>query len=335
VPSIMRPTKPRYILIAIVSAAVISAGLDVFSQNNKENPRPIRMGITFKDLAVVDPADARIALEIWQRKLNDIIGNYDLEPENYFFEDMPSLINSMKTGKINAAAIPCVDYIISREKLTVVPILVPTRGEDILETNILLVHRHSELTDLSGLESRNLIIEKGERGRIALLWLDTLLLKRGLSESRNFLRSVRMVDKVSQAVLPVFFRQADACIVTLDSWKTLCELNPQLKKQLHILEQSPGYLGAVFVIKKNLSLQNRERFVKAVFAAQAKTELKQILMLFRFSGMVKFKQSYLKTIEALVKENNALKSKRDQKKNEANQDAKSKKESARNDHGGE
>jgi hypothetical protein len=84
----MRPTEPRYILIAIVSAAVISAGLDVFSQNNKENLRPIRMGITFKDLAVVDPADARIALEIWQRKLNDIIGNYDLEPENYFFEDL-------------------------------------------------------------------------------------------------------------------------------------------------------------------------------------------------------------------------------------------------------
>lgn len=330
----MRPTKPRYTLIIIVSAAVISAGPDAFSQDNKESSGPIRMGITFKDLAVVDPADARIALEIWQRKLNDIIGDYDLQPENYFFEDMPSLINAMKTGKINAAAIPCVDYIISREKLAVVPILVPTRGEDVLETYILLVHRHSELTDLSGLESRNLIIEKGERGRIALLWLDTLLLKRGLPESKNFLRSVRMVDKVSQAVLPVFFRQADACIVTLDSWKTLCELNPQLKKQLHILEQSPGYLGAVFVIKKNLSLQNRERFVKTVLAAQMKTELKQILMLFRFNGMVKFKQSYLKTIEALVKENNALKSKRDQKKNEANQDAKSKKESARNDHGG-
>jgi len=332
----MRPTKPRYTLIIIVSAAVISAGLDVFSQDNKESSELIRMGITFKDLAVVDPADARIALEIWQRKLNDIIGNYDLEPENYFFEDMPSLINALKTGKINAAAIPCVDYIIiSREKLAVVPILVPTREEDVLETYILLVHRHSELTDLSGLESRNLIIEKGERGRIALLWLDTLLLRRGLPESRNFLRFVRMVDKVSQAVLPVFFRQADACIVTLDSWKTLCELNPQLKKQLHILEQSPGYLGAVFVMKKNLPLQNRERFVKYALAAQAKTELKQILMLFRFNHLAKFKQSYLKTIEALVKENNALKSKRDQKKNKANQDAKSKKESARNDHGGE
>jgi len=330
----MRPAKPRYTLIIIVSAAVISAGPDAFSQNNKENPRPIRLGITFKDLAVVDPADARIALEIWQKKLNDIIGDYDLVPENYFFEDMPSLINAMKTGKINAAAIPCVDYIISREKLAVVPILVPTRGEDVLETYILLVHRHSELTDLSGLESRNLIIEKGERGRIALLWLDTLLLKRGLPESKNFHRSVRKVDKVSQAVLPVFFRQADACIVTLDSWKTLCELNPQLKKQLHILEQSPGYLGAVFVIKKNLPLQKRERFVKTVLAAQAKPALKQILMLFRFNGMVKFKQSYLKTIEALVKENNALKSKRDQKKNKANQDAKSKKESTRNDHGG-
>jgi len=330
----MRPTKPRYTLIIIVSAAVIFAGLDVFSQNNKNSSGLIRVGYTLKDLAAVDPTDARIAIEIWQRKLNDIIGKHDLVPENYSFEDMPSLINALKTGKINAATIPCVDYIRSREKLPVVPILVPTREEDVLDTYILLVYRHSEFTDLSGLEGRNLIIEKGERGRIALLWLDTLLLKRGLPESKNFLRSVRMVDKVSQAVLPVFFRQADACIVTLDSWKTLCELNPQLKKQLRILEQSPGYLGAVFVIRKNLPLQNRERFVKTTLAAQAKPECKQILMLFRFNGLVKFKQSHLKTIEALVKENNALKSKRDQKKNKANQDAKSKKESTRNDHSG-
>lgn len=330
----MRPTKPRYMLIAIVSAAVISAGLDAFSQDNKKNPRPIRVGYTLKDLAAIDPTDARVAIEIWQRKLSDMIGDYDLGPENYFFEDMPSLINALKTGKINVAAIPCVDYIRSRKKLPVVPIMVPTREEDILETYILLVHCSSELTDLSGLKSKKLIIEEGERGRIALLWLDTLLLKRGLPESKNFLRSVRKADKVSLAALPVFFRQADACIVTLDSWKTLCELNPQLKKQLHILEQSPGYLGAVFVIRKNFPLQNRERFVKNVLAVQAKTELKQILMLFRFNGMVKFKQSYLKTIEALVKEYDALKSKRDQKKNEANQDAKSKKESTRNDHGG-
>lgn len=329
----MRPTKPRYTLIIIVSAAVIFAGPDVFSQNNKESSRPLRVGYTFEDLVAVDPTDVRIAMEIWQRKLNDMIGDYDLGPENYFFDDIPSLINSLKTGKINAGAIPCVDYIRSREKLPVVPILLPTRNEDVVDTYILLVNRRSEFADLSGLKSRNLIVETGERGRIALLWLDTLLLKRGLPESSDFLRSVRKVDKVSQAVLPVFFRQADACIVTYDSWNTLCELNPQLKKQLRILEQSPGYLGAVFVIRKDFPLQSMETFVKNVLAVQTKPECKQMLMLFRFNGLVKFEQSHLKTIEALVKEHDALKSKRGQKKNEAGQNARSKKESARNDHG--
>jgi len=329
----MRPTEPKYTLIAIVSTAVILAGLDVFSQNNKESSRLLRFGYSFEDLANVDPTDARIAIEIWQRKLNDLLGDYDLGPENYFYENTPSLLNALKTGKIDAAGITCVDYIRSREELPVVPILVPTREEDILETYILLVYCSSELTDLSGLESRNLIIEKGERGRIALLWLDTLLLKRGLPESRDFLRSVRKADKVSLAALPVFFRQADACIVTLDSWNTLCELNPQLKKQLRILEQSPGYLGAVTVMRKDFPLQSRERFVKNVLAMQTKPECKQILTLFRFDGLAKFKQSHLKTIEALVKEYDALKSKRDQKKNEADQDAKSKKESTQNDQG--
>jgi len=291
----MRPTEPRYTLIAIVSAAVIFAGLDVFGQNNKESTRLLRFGHSFEDLANVDPADARIALEIWQRKLNDMIDDYDLGPENYFYENMPSLINALKTGKIDAAGITCVDYIRSREKLPVVPILVPTREEDILETYILLVHCSSKLTDLSRLEGRNLIIEKGERGRIALLWLDMLLLKRGLPESRDFLRSVRKADKVSKAVLPVFFRQADACIVTLDAWNTLRELNPQLKKQLRILEQSPGYLGAVTVIRKDFPLQSREKFVKNVLALQTKPEFKQILTLFRFNRIAKFKQSHLTT----------------------------------------
>jgi len=99
------------------------------------------------------------------------------------------------------------------------------------------------------------------------------------------------------------------------------------------LEQSPGYLGAVAVIRKDFPLQSREKFVKNVLAMQAKPECKQILTLFRFNRLEKFKQSHLKTIEALVKEYDTLKSKRDQKKNEANQDARLEKESTQNDQG--
>jgi len=320
----------------IVFAVVIVTNLDAYSQSDKRHSEVIRVGYAFEHLAAVDPTDARVAIEIWQQKLSDLIHEQDFGPENSYYESMSSLLSALERGEIDGATIPCVDYIRSRGKLPVLPILVPTRNQEVLDTYILLVRSDGGLTDLPMLKNKDLIIEQGVRGRIALLWLDTLLLKRGMPESKAVLGSVRRARKVSQAVLPVFFQQADACIVTLDSWETLFELNPQMNKQLHILQQSPGYLGGVFVIRTDFPLPSREKFIRNTLAVQAKPECRQILTLFRFNGLVEYSQSYIKTLETLIKQKDRFKpKKKDQGMTETDRDISTKQKPIAEDHSGE
>jgi len=332
----MNTSRPIQCLKVIISALVMLTGQAVYGQGNTQNPDVVRVGYTFEDLAAVDPTDARVAIELWQQKLSDLTPEQDFGPENSYFESMSSLVSALERGEIDGATIPSVDYIRSREKLPVVPILVPIRNEEVLDTYILLVRGDGGLTDLPMLKDKDLTIEEGVRGRIALLWLDTLLLERGMSESKAFLGSVRTVKKGSQAVLPVFFGQTDACIVTLDAWNTLCELNPQLKKQLHLAEQSPGYLGGLFVMRTDFPLQSREKFIRNTLSVQAKPECKQILTLFRFNGLIEYRPSYIKTLETLVKQNDGLKRKKNnQGVIETAKDVSTNKKSTEEDHSGE
>jgi hypothetical protein len=84
----------------------------------------------------------------------------------------------------------------------------------------------------------------------ALLWLDTQLLRQQLPPSHSFFRSVKLVENASQAVLPVFFRQADACLLPRWSYDTMVELNPQVKEQTTILVHSPLLArGGLFMVK--------------------------------------------------------------------------------------
>ena len=68
---------------------------------------------------------------------------------------------------------------------------------------------------------------------------------------------MKLVDHASQAVLPVFFRQADACLMPRWSYDTMVELNPQVKDQAIILALSPLLArGALFMVR-DISLPRR------------------------------------------------------------------------------
>jgi phosphonate transport system substrate-binding protein len=58
-----------------------------------------------------------------------------------------------------------------------------------------------------------------------------------------------LINKATRVALPVFFRQADACLMTRTSFEVLGELNPQLNKQLRVLAISPELVPAGFAFR--------------------------------------------------------------------------------------
>jgi phosphonate transport system substrate-binding protein len=87
---------------------------------------------------------------------------------------------------------------------------------------------------------------------LAQVWLDNLLVGQRLPPTAQFVRQINPASKLVQVVLPVFFGQCDACLATRSGFEIMCELNPQLNKQLKIIAQSPGIVPAIFCFRADV-----------------------------------------------------------------------------------
>ena len=127
------------------------------------------------------------------------------------------------------------------------------------DEQVLLVRRDSGIRGLDQLRGGKLTLLQGAGGEIASLWLDNLLAKRGLPAAGRMFGSVKVVPKAQQVILPVFFRQADGCIVGSNAFQTAVELNPQLGKELVAMRTSPVYPIAVTCLRTTLTNEQKDR----------------------------------------------------------------------------
>jgi len=134
----------------------------------------------------------------------------------------------------------------------------------------------------------------------AYLWLSTVLTGKSLPERERFFGSVREVRKASQAVLPVFFKQADGCLVNKSSFDTMVELNPQIEKEMMVFLSSDKLLHGMFCFHRHLSADIKTQMTKTALNIHTTPAGKQILTLFQIDTIMPFKPSMLDTTVALL-----------------------------------
>ena len=279
------------------------------SEEPISNPRHLNIAYSAETFSGVDINDARIALEAWGKHLTKKLRR-PYKTKALVFEDLSSMVKSMKSGEVDMAVLLSLDYFKVKNDLPIVPSLIGVTGENITDEYIILVRKNSGIKKLSQLKGKKLNIKVGGRGQIALLWLDTLLLKKGLPECKNLFKSIKKANKASQVLLPVFFGQADVCIVTKRSFDTMVELNPQLGKEIVILATSPDLLFSVTCFSKDYNKEWEEEIIESSLKLHEEVEGRQILTFFHQTEIIPFKFSYLEGVKLLRKEHNELKGKK-------------------------
>ena len=122
-----------------------------------------------------------------------------------------------------------------------------------------------------------------------------------LPRSQSFFRSVKLVENASKAALPVFFHQADACLMPHWSYDTMVELNPQIKEQTTIMAQSPLLArGGLFMVK-GLPPEKRE-LIPATPKVWQSARARQLMTLFHSEQIIPFQPAYIQTMVNLYDE---------------------------------
>jgi ABC-type phosphate/phosphonate transport system substrate-binding protein len=106
----------------------------------------------------------------------------------------------------------------------------------------------------------------------------------GLGSPEQVLGRMTTSTRLSQVVLPVFFGQADACLVTRKGLDAMVELNPQLSRRLKVLLAAPKMVNVFLAFHKNYPLDLRKPVFDRMISLNSKPLTRQVLVLFQSPG---------------------------------------------------
>ncbi len=255
--------------------------------------------------ADVNPTDAMAAAKAWSNALGRKRGFIISEP--IVFSDTAAAIEALRNQRVDIATLLTREYLEIREKVALTPQFIPKRRGHTQQDSLILVNNQSGFSRIEDLAQKDILLLAGMEGSLGRTWLENTLIEKGHSSIERFFRKSMSVQKASRAVLPVYFRQADACLVTRDGFETMVELNPQLRSQLRVLDASPAFMPALICTRGDYESPYKQSALEAVRELPAEPGGQQLLMLFKIDELVPFDHSCLDSARQLLTLNAKLK----------------------------
>jgi hypothetical protein len=112
-------------------------------------------------------------------------------------------------------------------------------------------------------------------------------------------------------VLPVFFRNMDACLVTRRAFDLMGELNPQIRAKLRILASSPRVTPVVVGLRNGCLPYQKKAFQEAITGLGGTAYGRQILAVFSGSHMVGSDVSTLNSAREILNAARAIRARRE------------------------
>jgi ABC-type phosphate/phosphonate transport system substrate-binding protein len=149
------------------------------------------------------------------------------------------------------------------------------------------------------LKNKNLSIVK--INNLGLIYLDVYLLQAGFPDAERFFNAIQYKSKESQAILAVFFGQAEACLVTDAAFNTMKELNPQVGRKLRVMAESPDVVDAVGFFRKDYPQDHKKTAIKGMHGGIKSHERgKQIMLLFNVDQMDPIGEADIDSVRKLL-----------------------------------
>jgi ABC-type phosphate/phosphonate transport system substrate-binding protein len=245
-------------------------------------------------------------MELWLNEVANVRKEWvTTKSKTVVFHDLPSLIAAVTAKQVDFVGLPSMDFFQVKDKIPLVPLLTYTVEGYAGTVYYLLISKDKGSSSLKGLKNGRLLVQKhDEKGQLPILWLNSILKKEGLPPADFFLRSIKKVETASQAILPVFFQQADYCIVAREGFETSRELNPQIGERLAIAARSPALVIGLLAVRQDVSETLKKTVAEIAVNLASYPKGKQILTLFRIGGFRHFQLSDLDSVLELIKEQN-------------------------------
>ncbi len=247
--------------------------------------------------------DAKASLNIYVKKYKtgwEKESGKKIEPKIITISEENTIEKIVSSGVPSIFQISSIEYVENEKLFNSRPYVVGVTGPKALEEFVLLVRKESGIKSLSELKNKKVASIGGISGLVAKMWLETKVQSISNQSSIEYFENIKLQESPSKAMLSLFFKNSDACVINDYSFNILCEMNPQMKKQIIVIDQSEGLLPGMSVLV-NSDDKSFNNYVDRFALNLAKDEhSKQMLVLFRIDNIIPFEDKYLDNVRKLM-----------------------------------
>ncbi len=269
--------------------------------------RPLRVGFSAQVFPNVDQRDAKVAMELWTRELARRLG-FRTQPQTLIFQRPSDLLEAVNRGDMTVVTLPATEYLQIRNRALMTPVIVEASNEELSRRFQLIVRSDSGIRSLTDLRSKSILIPSSTRHIASHLWLDVLLLKAGFGERLTYFGSVKE-SNASKAIMGVFFKKADAAIVSCVALETSKSLNTQVADKISVIAESKNLIGDVTCIPSSVDEKMKRSIENAALHLHETPTGKQMFTMFQIERTVLYKQAYMDGLIELIREKERLSAK--------------------------
>lgn len=247
-----------------------------------EDTRRIRVGFAFSTFPEVSIQDARASMGVWSEEVTRNITGIEGVSTN-IFASLEELVGAVQRSEIDLAILPTYDYFKNESLMGCEIGFITDQGDSGRLRYLVVASTQSGASSLKGLKGMRLSHARSDN--MALLYLNNALLRDSQMEMDRFFSGSEALPKGIQALNSVYFGRTEACIVPEETFKLALTMNPQMAHRLRIIDSSPLLHGGVAVYRKGYPVRIRNLIIEAVNSMRNYPRGRQILNLFRTSGI--------------------------------------------------
>ncbi|BBO83262.1 hypothetical protein DSCO28_38280 [Desulfosarcina ovata subsp. sediminis] len=259
----------------------------------------IRIGVSSSGFEGVNTNDVAAALKVWAETVGGEMGLTQVDVRLF-----PNHVNELRAAvdeyRPDGLSVTVLEYMDIGLKVPEVYIVANENGPGI--SYAVIVGKDTGISSPEDLPGRKLVMGKDRRMDLARPWLRTLMTDPVGRPDRSSFQAPEVVENPSKAIFQVFFHQADAALVVLEAFDLACELNPQLRKSLRVVAESPAFITALFAFPHGVDrAQKTEKLKHALLNLYATPGGRQVLTVFKSSQINRYPVSILDSTIQFVK----------------------------------
>lgn len=251
----------------------------------------------------VDKNDAVTAVDMWIKEfVIQINRNKDIQTEikQSFIKDIYSVMKDGPGSNYDLIILLSTDYLQYNSDNYWQPVVVSADEGQHPEEFFILAHKDTQVKELKNLAAKTIAIQNGPESRFSLMWLNNLTRLKFNTAANDFFMKIEKRQKKSKAVLDVFFKKTNACVVGFNTFKTMNELNPQLAKKLRVIETSPPFVKGLLCLRRDYNSDLKPAIIESLLKLEKTTVGKQVLTLYGEARLLPFNPQDLQQVKILV-----------------------------------